>query len=38
MLKELKVKLEKQLQQELTWDEFFNIVDLKITKNNRKGH
>jgi len=35
MLKEIKIKLEKELNQELTWDEFFNLIELKITKNTR---
>ena len=32
-LKEAKIKLEKKLQKELTWNEFLNLIDLKITKN-----
>jgi len=35
MLKEKKIGLEKKISRELTWDEFFNLIELKITKNTR---
>ena len=38
MLKETKIKLEKKLCKELTWDEFFNSIELNISKNTWKGN
>ena len=36
MLKEKKLALEKKLSQEVTWDVFFNSIELKIFKEEGK--
>jgi hypothetical protein len=34
-LKELKLKLEQKLKKDITWDEFFNLINYKVTNNKR---
>lgn len=35
MLKERKLKLERKLNQELTWDQFFNKIEIKIDDTDK---